>query len=308
MGTEASAGRLDEEGRIDARAHILARLIYVPIYYPSLVVDGAGIVGGLYYRILSDSQHARRPLVERESCAAFGHREPECQVLSGPTAWEAVSDLFGESAERRFGAILPAAEPDGDRDHRGFLPCLSATRPGCHDHCARLWHFAWRDFCRQAEFMARLRVHVLGHDWDISAGVRNRPVLDTGAGSDLEISAHWRLGRASMLEVLRKDYIRTARAKGLAEWTVLVGHALKNSLIPVITVAGSYLTFIITGSFFVESICAVPGIGRYFVTSITARDYPVIMGTVLLLAAVASILNLLVDIVYAFLDPRVHYQ
>lgn len=117
-----------------------------------------------------------------------------------------------------------------------------------------------------------------------------------------------RFTRASMLEVLRRDYIRTARAKGLAEWTILVGHALKNALIPVITVAGSYLTFIITGSFFVESICAVPGIGRYFVTSITARDYPVIMGTVLLLAAVASILNLLVDIVYAFLDPRVHYQ
>ena len=117
-----------------------------------------------------------------------------------------------------------------------------------------------------------------------------------------------RFTRAAMLEVLRKDYIRTARAKGLAQRTILLRHALKNALIPVVTVAGSYLTFIIVGSFFVESICGVPGIGRYFVTSITARDYPVIMGTVLLLAAVASVLNLLVDIAYAILDPRVRYQ
>ena len=117
-----------------------------------------------------------------------------------------------------------------------------------------------------------------------------------------------RFTRASMLEVLRKDYIRTGRAKGLAEHAILIRHALKNALIPVVTVAGSYLAFIITGSFFVESICGVPGIGRYFVTSITARDYPVIMGTVLLLAVVAFILNLLVDITYAFLDPRVRYQ
>jgi oligopeptide transport system permease protein len=117
-----------------------------------------------------------------------------------------------------------------------------------------------------------------------------------------------RFTRASMLEVLCKDYIRTARAKGLRERAILVKHALKNALIPVVTVAGSYLAFIITGSFFVESICGVPGIGRYFVTSITARDYPVIMGTTLLLAAVAATLNLLVDILYVFLDPRVRYQ
>lgn len=117
-----------------------------------------------------------------------------------------------------------------------------------------------------------------------------------------------RFTRASMLEVLRADYIRTGRAKGLTEWSIVIRHALKNALIPVITVAGSYLAFVITGSFFVESVYGVPGIGRYFVTSITARDYPVIMGTVLLLAGVASVLNLVVDVLYAFLDPRVRYQ
>jgi oligopeptide transport system permease protein len=117
-----------------------------------------------------------------------------------------------------------------------------------------------------------------------------------------------RFTRASMLEVLRQDYIRTGRAKGLAERAIVIRHALKNALIPVVTVAGSYLAFIITGSFFVETIYGVPGIGRYFITSITARDYPVIMGTVLLLAMVAFVLNLLVDIMYAFLDPRVRYQ
>ena len=116
-----------------------------------------------------------------------------------------------------------------------------------------------------------------------------------------------RYTRSSMLEVVCQDYIRTARAKGLGERVVIVRHALKNALIPVTTVAGIAFARVITGSFFVETIATVPGLGRYFVNSINGRDYPVLMGTVLLYAFVIALMNLAVDIAYAFLDPRVRY-
>lgn len=114
-----------------------------------------------------------------------------------------------------------------------------------------------------------------------------------------------RYTRSSMLDVLRMDYVRTARAKGLKARAVLVGHCLKNALLPVVTIAGIVLADIATGSFFVETIYQVPGIGRYFVQSISARDYPVILATVLLLGLTVSILNLVVDLLYPILDPRI---
>src|SRR5207249_5384132 len=92
--------------------------------------------------------------------------------------------------------------------------------------------------------------------------------------------------RSSMLDVIRADYVRTAKAKGLRELTIVVRHAAKNALIPVVTIAGVYLAFVVTGSFYVESVTGVPGLGRYLVLSISARDYPVIMGTTLLLAII----------------------
>lgn len=117
-----------------------------------------------------------------------------------------------------------------------------------------------------------------------------------------------RLTRASLLQVLNEDYIRTARAKGLPERVVIMLHALKNSLIPVVTVLGPMLAALVTGTFVVETIFGIPGMGRYFVTSITGRDYPVIMGTILLYAFFLVLMNLLVDIAYAWLDPRIRYD
>jgi len=114
-----------------------------------------------------------------------------------------------------------------------------------------------------------------------------------------------RMTRASMLEAIRQDYVRTARAKGLPEQVVIVGHVLKNALIPVATVVGPATAGLITGSFIVESIFNVPGIGREFVLSITRRDYPLIMGVYLLYAFLIALANLAVDIVYAALDPRI---
>lgn len=117
-----------------------------------------------------------------------------------------------------------------------------------------------------------------------------------------------RLTRSSMLDVLGQDYIRTAKAKGVSAVKVIFGHALKNSLIPVITYLGPMLAYIITGSLVVEKIFAVPGIGREFVNSITSRNYPLIMGTTIVLASLIVIMNLLSDILYKVVDPRINLE
>ena len=117
-----------------------------------------------------------------------------------------------------------------------------------------------------------------------------------------------RLTRSSMLDVLGQDYIRTARAKGVPGKKIIFGHALKNSLIPVITYFGPMLAFIVTGSMVVEQIFAVPGIGRQFVSSITNRDYTMIMGTTIFLASLIVIMNLISDLLYKVVDPRIDYE
>jgi oligopeptide transport system permease protein len=114
-----------------------------------------------------------------------------------------------------------------------------------------------------------------------------------------------RITRASMLEAIRQDYVRTARSKGLKEQVVVVSHVLKNALIPVATVVGPAAAGLITGSFIIETFFSVPGMGREYVRSILALDYPVIMGTTLLYAFFIIIANLSVDLVYGMLDPRI---
>ena len=131
------------------------------------------------------------------------------------------------------------------------------------------------------------------------------PSFVLGFGSSAVIA---RLTRASMLQVIREDYIRTARAKGLNERLVVMRHALRNSLIPVVTVLGPLFAALVTGTFVTELVFGIPGLGKYFVTSIGSRDYPVIMGTILLYAVFLVTSNLLVDIMYGFLDPRIRYE
>ncbi len=114
-----------------------------------------------------------------------------------------------------------------------------------------------------------------------------------------------RLVRGTVLETLQQDYIRTAKAKGL-RWRFVVGkHVLRNSLIPVVTAAGPVLGGLITGSFIVETIFGIPGIGRYYVTAVTGRDYSVVMGITVLLSVIIIVANLVVDILYGYLDPRI---
>jgi len=131
------------------------------------------------------------------------------------------------------------------------------------------------------------------------------PVVVLGTGGMAIIG---RLTRASVLEVLGMDYIRTARAKGLRERIVLNKHALPNSLIPVVTVLGPLLAAWLTGTFFVELVFAIPGIGKFFITAVTNRDYSLIMATILLYSTVLVFANLVVDIAYSFLDPRIRYS
>ena len=116
-----------------------------------------------------------------------------------------------------------------------------------------------------------------------------------------------RLTRSGMLEVLRSNYIRTARAKGLSELQVLVRHALRGGLLPVVSFSGPALAFLITGTVVVERIFALPGLGNYFINANLNRDEPLIIGIVAFISIVILIFNLLVDIAYGFIDPRVRY-
>lgn len=130
-------------------------------------------------------------------------------------------------------------------------------------------------------------------------------IMPALALSGMPMSFIARLTRSSMLDVLGQDYIKTARAKGLSRLTVLFKHALPNSLIPVITYIGPMAAGILTGSFVIESIFAIPGLGQYFVTSIYNRDYTVILGVTIFYSVIVIVLNMLVDLIYPLLDPRI---
>ena len=131
------------------------------------------------------------------------------------------------------------------------------------------------------------------------------PVLSLGVLSAAFIA---RVTRASMLEVLNQDYVRTARAKGLREYRIVLRHCVKNAMIPVLTIAGPIFAFLVTGSFIVERWFAIPGIGQTFVESVFVRDYGMIMGTTLFFAFLVAFMNLVVDVLYAYVDPRIRYS
>ena len=128
------------------------------------------------------------------------------------------------------------------------------------------------------------------------------PVITLGALPTAYIA---RLTRSSTLDTLRQDFVRTAWAKGLQARLVVMRHVLKNSLIPVVTALGPTFVFLVTGSFIVETLFSIPGIGRSFVTSISGRDYTMILGTTILFAVLIAVVNLIVDVLYVFIDPRV---
>lgn len=131
------------------------------------------------------------------------------------------------------------------------------------------------------------------------------PSLTLGLGLSAVLM---RQTRSSLLEVLHQDYMTTARAKGLGQWAVVLRHALKNGLIPVVTVIGLQLGLLFGGAVITESIFSIPGIGRWAVDSITTRDFPVVQAVSLVMAVGVLLSNLLADIAYAYIDPRIHYR
>ena len=131
------------------------------------------------------------------------------------------------------------------------------------------------------------------------------PAIAMGTGMSASIA---RLTRASLLQVIREDYIRTARAKGLHERVVIAVHALKNSMIPVVTILGPLFAAVVTGSLVIEQIFGINGMGRHFVQSVGNRDYPLLMGVTLVYTFLLVVANLLVDLTYAWLDPRIRYD
>jgi peptide/nickel transport system permease protein len=142
---------------------------------------------------------------------------------------------------------------------------------------------------------------------DLGANIRIMalPILTLGTAASAGIQ---RYTRVSVLEVMRHDYIRTARAKGLPERRVVVGHALKNSLIPVVTIVGLELGGLLGGAAVTEQVFTLPGVGRLVLDGIYGRDYPIVQGTVLLIATTFIVLNFAVDVLYAFLNPRIRYS
>ena len=136
----------------------------------------------------------------------------------------------------------------------------------------------------------------------------NTWVLPVIALAGYQIAQIARYTRASMLEVTRKDYVRTAQSKGLGQRAVVVRHMVRNALIPVVTILGPILAFLVTGSFVIEYFFGVPGIGRYYVVGIGQRDYGLIMAMTVLYAFAVAFLNVVVDVLYAYIDPRIRYN
>jgi peptide/nickel transport system permease protein len=148
---------------------------------------------------------------------------------------------------------------------------------------------------------------ILQGNWDALGDVISHLVLPAAALATIPMAIIARITRSSMLEVMRSDYIRTARAKGASEFWVVYKHALKNALIPVITVIGLQAGMLLGGAVLTETIFGWPGVGRYLYDAINARDYPVIQSGILVVATIFVLINLIVDLLYAYLNPRIQY-
>ncbi len=149
---------------------------------------------------------------------------------------------------------------------------------------------------------------ILTGNWDAFWNSLRHIILPGTALAAYSMAIIARMTRSTMLEVIRQDYIRTARAKGLDEKTVINHHALKNALIPIVTVVGLQLGFLLGGAVLTETVFNWPGIGSYIVSAIMASDFAVVQGSVILVATIFVVVNLLVDLLYAYLDPRIHYN
>jgi ABC-type dipeptide/oligopeptide/nickel transport system permease component len=225
-------------------------------------------------------------------------------VLRNQSVNDIVREHFPKSLELGFLAMLFAVV-------FGIpLGVIAALRPNTvFDYGAML--FSNVGFAVPSFLIATLLIYFFALKWGDIFGLPTSgwtgwqskilPVIALGLGP---MAYFARLVRGTMLETLQQDYVRTAKAKGLSGRRVLMVHVLKNSLIPAVTAAGPLLGFLITGSFIIEFIFAIPGIGKYYITAVSARDYSVVMGLTVLLSVIVIIANMIVDILYGVLDPR----
>ncbi len=230
---------------------------------------------------LGVSTFSRRPVTTE-----LGERFPRTLVLAGLSLF--LATVVGVSA-----GIVSATKRNSIFDNASMLAALVGVAAPVF----------WLALMLQLLFSVQLR-------WFPATGMGSMrhlvlPAITLGMASAALMA---RITRSSMLDELKQDYITTARAKGLAEKVVIYKHALKNALIPVVTVLGLQFGILLGGAVLTETVFAWPGVGRLLVDAILRRDYPVVQGTVMMLAFLFVIINLVVDIIYAFIDPRIHYQ
>jgi ABC-type dipeptide/oligopeptide/nickel transport system permease component len=148
---------------------------------------------------------------------------------------------------------------------------------------------------------------VLRGEWAVFVDVVRHLILPAVALGTIPLAIVVRMTRSAMLEVLGQDYVRTARSKGVRERRVILKHAMRNALLPVVTVVGLSFGRLLSGAILTETVFSWPGIGRWIYDAISARDYPIIQGGILFIALVVALVNLLVDLLYAVIDPRIQY-
>lgn len=238
-------------------------------------------VSGLVRGDLGQSTFSRRPVA-----VEIGERFPRTLTLASISLL--IATLVGVSA-----GIVSATRRNSLFDNASMLVALVGVAAPVF----------WMALMLQLLFSVQLR-------WLPATGLGTwrhlvLPSITLGMASAALMA---RITRSSMLDVLRQEYITTARAKGLSERIIVYKHALKNALIPVVTVLGLQFGILLGGAVLTETVFAWPGVGRLLVDAILRRDYPVVQGTVLLLAFLFVLINLVVDIIYAFLDPRIHYH
>lgn len=235
-----------------------------------------------------------------------------------------VTGDFGPSyryIDRRVNDIV--ADGLGTTVHLGLMAFLLAVAVGLPlGILAALGHNRWPDYlstsisivgiATPSFVLAILLIVVFGVNlgWFPTGGWKGPGnwVLPTVALAGFPIAVIARYTRASMLEVTRKDYIRTAQSKGLHMQSVVSRHMIRNALIPVVTILGPTLAFLITGSFIIEQIFSIPGVGRFYITAISTRDYSLLMAMTVLYAFAVAFLNVVVDVLYAYIDPRIRYS
>jgi len=239
-------------------------------------------------------------------------------------ATDFVTGDFGPSyryTDRRVNDII--ADGLGTTVHLGLMAFVLAILVGLPlGILAALGHNRWPDYLSTSlsivgistpSFVLAILLIVffsVGLGWFPTGGWKGPEywVLPTVALAGFPIAVIARYTRASMLEVTRKDYIRTAQSKGLQHGSVVTRHMIRNALIPVITILGPTLAFLVTGSFIIEQIFSIPGVGKFFITAISTRDYSLLMAMTILYAFAVAFLNVVVDVLYAYIDPRIRYS